>query len=293
MLSALSNQSTHADTYAAINGPIGNSIAKLELGRAILQMGEVNARLKEIQAQVGDVKNDTAAIKHDIKVVQATLSGVAKEVSDDPRKELTSRGYKVDGWGLEKAMRQKDFIALRHFNDSGYVPKYWEFNRFVFTEGWNPEVFDALSPKILGVPENCKHWGIYTNGWIDKFEIDMVKLRAQFRMCGQDRIIENLKEFLMDITSDKYEYSTWTEKKAKIEELRKTINPKKKKRQLMEGTSFYIDECAFDRNCEQGISPEDFIEAEKYYIDSLAKWEESNKKWKAEVNRAIEAVRKM
>jgi hypothetical protein len=293
MLSALSNQSTYAATSAAIKGPVGDSIAKLELSSASRQLGEVNARLKEIQTLVGDVKNDTTAIKQDIKVVQASLSGVAKEVSDDPRKELIKRGYAVDGWGLEKAMREKDFLALKHFNASGYVPKYTGFSSFLFREGWNPEVFHALSAKILGVPESCEYWGIYTIGWIPRYEIDMEKLRAQVQACGPEQIVKNLQQFLEQRLSDQFEYPTWAEKKASIEEARKTINPKKKKPVLIPGTSMYL-ECN-DRleKCEYGLSPEDFAAQEKYYLDTLAEWEDSKKKWTIEVNRTIAAVKKM
>ena len=290
MLSALSNQSTYAATSTAIKGPIGDSIAKLELSSASRQLSEVNAHLKEIKLQVGDVKNDTTVIKQDIKAVQATLSGVAKEVSDDPRKELTKRGYTVDLRGLKKAMVQKDLIALEHFNKTGYVPHYLDVRNFLFTEGWDLDVFYTLSPKILGVPESCEYWAIYTVGLIS-FEIDMEKLRAQFRVCGQNRILENLERFLKWETSDEKEYPTWAERKNDIEELRKTINPKKKKSQKI-GFAV-IDECNFQRNCEPGISPEDFLETEKIYIDSLKRREEYKKKWTVEVNRVIEVVKKM
>ena len=293
MLSALSNQSTYAATSAAIKGPIGDSIAKLELSSASRQLSEVNERLKEIQTQVGDVKNDTTAIKQDIKVVQAILSGVAKEVSDDPRKELIKRGYTVDRYGLEKAMREKDFIALKNFNASGYFPKYMGFLSFLFTEGWSPEVFNALSPKILGVPENCKYWEIYTTRQISEFEIDMEKLRAQVQACGHEQIVKNLNKFLEWRVSDQHEYPTWAQKKINIEELRKTINPKKKKPVLIAGTSMHLECNGRLERCEYGISPEDFASQEKYYIDSLGNWEGSKKKWTAEVNRTIEAVKKM
>lgn len=300
MLSALSNQSTYAATSAAIKGPIGDSIAKLELSSASRQLGEVNARLKEIQTQVGDVKNDTTAIKQDIKVVQATLSGVAKEVSDDPRKELVKRGYTVDGRGLEKAMRQKDFVALRHFNNSGYIAKYIEFSSFLFDKGWNPEVFNALSPKILGVPENCVYWrlnAIDTFRNPDKVGFEQDKLRAQVSACGKEIIIEKLKKFLVDVTSESSNYATIEDQKSKIEELRKTINPKVKKRVPMSpGSMVYaIDPCDLrhSNNCEYGILPEDFAEKERAYLYSLAAWEDTKKKWTAEVNRTIEAVKKM
>ncbi len=287
MLSALSNQSTYAATSAAIKGPIGDSIAKLELSSASRQLGEVNARLKEIQTQVGDLKNDTTVIKQDIKVVQATLSGVAKEVSDDPRKELIKRGYTVDGYGLEKAMREKDFLALRQFNDSGYVPKYFEFERFLFEDGWDPAVFKALSPKILGLPQSCNSWDLNTvypdrnNGKVG-FEED--KLRAQVSACGKEKIIEKLKQFLINATSeDRNIYPSFKDQKSNIDEKRRSIESQEE-----------IDKCRHDsRRLSCGITPEAFAELETIYFGSMRSWEETKKEWTAEVNRTIEAVKKM
>lgn len=296
MLSALSNQSTYAATSAAIKGPIGDSIAKLELSSASRQLGEVNARLKEIQTQVGDLKNDTTVIKQDIKVVQATLSGVAKEVSDDPRKELVKRGYSVDGWGLEKAMLQKDFVALKHFNNSGYVPRYPKFPDFLFGEGWDPAVFNALSPKILGVPKSCDDWQVKANWRTEEIissEYFKEILQNQVRVCGRERMVEKLKKILEYKLSDQYEYPSWAEKKKNIEELRKTINPKVKKPVLIPGTSMYLECNSRVEKCEYGISPEDFASKEKEYLDSLAHSEASKKKWTIEVNRTIEVVKKM
>jgi prefoldin subunit 5 len=297
LLSALSNQSTYAATSAAIKGPIGDSIAKLELSSASRQLGEVNARLKEIQTQVGDVKNDTTAIKQDIKVVQATLSGVAKEVSDDPRKELVKRGYTVDGRGLEKAMLEKDFVALKHFNNSGYVPRYPKFPEFLFLEGWDPAVFNALSPTILGLPNSCEDWPLrYIFDSYEFLSIPEFKeiLQNQVRVCGREHMVDKLRKKLEFVLSDPFgEERELADRKAKIASLRGSINPKKKKPVLIHGTSMYLECNSRVEKCEYGISPEDFAEEEKYYLDSLAKWEAKRKKWPAEFNRTIEAVKKM
>jgi hypothetical protein len=297
LLSALSNQSTYAATSAAIKGPIGDSIAKLELSSASRQLGEVNARLKEIQTQVGEVKNDTTAIKQDIKVVQATLSGVAKEVSDDPRKELVKRGYKVDGWGLEKAMLQKDFVALKHFNNSGYVPRYPKFPDFLFGEGWDPEVFNVLSPKILGVPKSCEDWPVISTRDYEILGNEEAKeiLQNQVRVCGRERMVGKLKKSLEYKLSDPYgiKEREFADQKKELDRLRETINPKVKKPVLIPGTSMYLECNSRVEKCEYGISPEDFASKEKTYLDSLAYREASKKKWTIEVNRAIEAVKKM
>jgi hypothetical protein len=291
MLSALTRQATSAGTAAALNGPVGDAIARLELGSAGRQLDEINARLQALQTQVGEVRNDTAAIRQDMQGLQASLKGVAREVSDDPRKELVKRGYSVDRRGLEKAMLQKDLVALAHFNASGYVPRYREFVGFLFHEGWDPLVFNALSPQMLGLPGSCSEWAIYHSMG---FEIDKLKLQHEVRLCGREPFISKLRNFLEVKTSDSQSYPyDWAEEKEKLEQLRKTINPKKKQPVIAAGSTMYLDECTFNRFCEQGITPQDFAVREKSYLDGVAAWEASKKQWRAEVERTIELVKKM
>jgi hypothetical protein len=227
MLAALTDQTSSSATTAAIKGEVGDSIAKLEFSSAARQLSEINTRLQAMQGQISDVKNDTTVIKQDVKAVQSTLKSVAKEVSDDPRKELVKRGYTVDYRGLESAIRQKDFVAIEHFNNVGYIPTTDNFPSFLFYEYWDAEVFKALSAKLLGAPRNCKRWKdyIYTN------ERDRETLLGQIRVCGSNSILEILKARFDEVSSkEQLEmalYIHYIGSVPDIEGLRKTINPKK------------------------------------------------------------------
>lgn len=292
MLSALTNPSSSAATSAAIKGAVGDSIAKLELSSAARQLGEINTRLQAIQGQLGDVKNDTKVIKQDLKDVQSTLNGVAKEVSDDPRKELVKRGYTVDGRGLEKAMLQKDFIALANFNKTGYLPRYAGFDRFLFSEGWDPAVFNALSSKMIGAPESCDRWHIPKSG----DEINKEKLSAMVGRCGKESMIAKLKKSRSVYEEmEKFDYPSKEDKKARIEDLRKQINPGTKSRDKNSTSMAAINECTFSRDigCKPSISPSDFAEIEAAHLKEIADKKSEDTKWKSTVDQAIEKVRKM
>jgi uncharacterized coiled-coil protein SlyX len=272
MLSALSNQSTYAATSAAIKGPVGDSIAKLELSSASRQLDEVNARLQAIQGQISDVKNDTAVIKQDVKAVLSSLKSAAKEVSDDPRKELVKRGYTVDFKGLENAIQQKDFVAIEHFNNTGYIPTTDNFPRFLFLENWDAKVFKALSPKLLGAPKNCARW----NEYIYTAERRRETLLGQIRVCGRDSILEILQARLREVSSkNQFElelYIHYMGSVPDIEGLRKTINPQKEAQLAAQPAAQAKAEA--QRKAKQSSAPygsDQFLRFEKWAIECIKK----------------------
>lgn len=317
MLSALTNQSSTAATATAIKGPVGDSIAKLEFSSAARQLGEINTRLQAIQGQISDVKNDTTVITQDVKAIQSSLKNVAKEVSDDPRKELVKRGYAVDYRGLQKAMREKDFVALEHFNNSGYAPDVWDFEPFLFYDAWNLEVFNALSPKLLRATEACRKWGIRKNRFAYSKStqlppIDREILQAQIRVCGYDILHKKLQDLLVKAKTDDSKYSPLDTihneyiDKVDIEALRKTVNPHKKDHQsrakqlaLEKGLTSYLDPCTFDRNgaaCKEdaaaaavpGISPESFTKIEQADVEKRRTWDFQKRAWIKEIEETIQ-----
>lgn len=318
MLAALTNQSSSAATTTAIKGPVGDSIAKLEFSSAARQLGEINTRLQAIQGQISEVKNDTTVIKQDVKAVQSSLKNVAKEVSDDPRKELVKRGYSVDYRGLENAIQQKDFVAIELFNTIGYIPTTDNFPRFLFYEFWDAQVFKALSAKLLGAPKNCKRWKDY----IYTTERDREKLLGQIRVCGRNPILEILQARLEAASSQHLRIGSYEPGYGDIpdiEALRKTVNPLKKDYQSKakklalekaakeeaEGkftSGLYLDPCTFnDRSAEcqeeyaaarvPGISPESFAKIEQADLKMRATWNFEKKSWIKDIENTIRWVK--
>ena len=70
MLAAMSSQASAAAAITAIQGSVGDSIARLEFGSAVRQLDEITMRLKALQEQVGDVKNDTQAIRSQVQRIE-------------------------------------------------------------------------------------------------------------------------------------------------------------------------------------------------------------------------------
>lgn len=77
------------------------------------------------------------------------------QVERDPRKELVARGYRLDGWGLEKAIREKDKRGIADFNDMGFVSVSKDAFEMLFGMDWDPEITKLVNPKTVGAPGLC------------------------------------------------------------------------------------------------------------------------------------------
>jgi len=75
MLTALSTPASATALTDALRGPLGDAIAKLDLGSANKQLSDISERLRAVQAGVADVKSDTTAIR-------AALVGLSKEIKN-------------------------------------------------------------------------------------------------------------------------------------------------------------------------------------------------------------------
>src|SRR5213075_1623615 len=72
-------------------------------------------QLERLRADVAGVRHEVAAVHKDVQVVQTTLAGVKKEVSDDPRKELANLGTAWSGDNFLDAVRTGEVRTLKLF----------------------------------------------------------------------------------------------------------------------------------------------------------------------------------
>jgi hypothetical protein len=77
MLAVLGKQGGHAALGSALQGSVGDSIAKLEFGSALRQIDEIDRRLQAIEQRLGDVKSDTGQILQQVGRVESTLEQIA------------------------------------------------------------------------------------------------------------------------------------------------------------------------------------------------------------------------
>jgi hypothetical protein len=66
LLAALTNPKTAAALSDALKGPVGDAIARLDLGAASRQIDDISERLKAIQSRVDNIQGDTTAIRQQL-----------------------------------------------------------------------------------------------------------------------------------------------------------------------------------------------------------------------------------
>ena len=264
-------------------------MAMTALGIILQKQSVERVTLASKNIEQSSVKIDTAAASiqttsNKVAALDSTLGALKKEVSDDPRKELISRGYTIDASGLMMAISQADIVALQHFNNINYVTQQPKVIKELFGRNWNPEVVKAISPTVLAsvcsyVPvEMLTHPMDETGKGIEERHSAM--LQGMVRICGVGKIRSALISFserqkqLRDLPS-----SLGISQKDEIENARLKINPNKYSKAAQHQKSAAVEARELGQ-CGQpgwactysgeGLSPDEFkkFEQEKMKISS-------------------------
>jgi len=73
LVGMLTDKTTADKTTAAVNGPVGDAIAKLDFSSAEAQLDDIRQQLKAIHAEVGEVKQTTKETNQRTKDIQQTV----------------------------------------------------------------------------------------------------------------------------------------------------------------------------------------------------------------------------
>lgn len=113
MLGALATQGAAPTAASAIQGAVGDAIARLDFAGASRQLQEISARLKALQSQVGEVQSDTKAIR--------------KKLDSIDERDQTDRLQQQDALrkGAEE-MRRFQESPERLLNANVFVAQDWE-----------------------------------------------------------------------------------------------------------------------------------------------------------------------
>ena len=204
-----------------------------------------------------------------------------KEVSDDPRKELVSRGFSVDDAGLKTAFAQADLVAIRHFNASGYVARDPGVIRDLFFKSWNPEVAQAIAPAVLASVCSAAPVDALIHPLDEKVsgaqEHHTALLKPMVKLCGADRVKSQLLKLGEQLqTARELTQGQGESPREAIESARLKINPNKYSKAAQHQKSSSVEAREMGR-CGQpdwpctyageGLSPAEF---EKFAQERMA-----------------------
>jgi hypothetical protein len=124
LIGTLTNQTTAARASAAVQGPLGDAIAQLDLSGAEKLLADIRAQLTTIGNQVAEVNQRTTAIQKTLEESRmdlARVSGVLAAADAAPLRSLTAAGLRPNV--LEEAFRQrvdntKTTVAAKFFENS-------------------------------------------------------------------------------------------------------------------------------------------------------------------------------
>jgi hypothetical protein len=211
-------------------------IALTAFGIQVQTLGVERVHRASVKIEQSGEKINTAAASiqessSKVAALDSTLKTLKKEVSDDPRKELVSRGYSVDSRGFRKAIAQRDVAAIEHFNAANYATTDPEVIRELFRQSWDAKVAFAIDPKIVASVCNYTPVGVLIDpldgyaDWVE--ELHVAKLKAMQRLCGTDTIRELLAPGPYDEANRIANEAVIFGEKEKIEAARLQINPYK------------------------------------------------------------------
>jgi archaellum component FlaC len=124
LLGLLTNKATADKANAAVEGPVGDAIAKLDLTTAHDLLEDIRAQLKAIHSEVGEVNERTKEIQSMLEEQEMTVGNVRSAlmtVNVSALRKLSKRGIRPSI--IEEAFRQKaeggtTTVARRFFENS-------------------------------------------------------------------------------------------------------------------------------------------------------------------------------
>src|SRR6266851_9071537 len=108
LVKLLMNKASAEKTAAAVDGPVGDAIAKLDLATAHNLLADILAQLKAIRSEVGEVNQRTIDIKKTLDEQRRdipSISSALASVDVKSLKDLTTAG--IQPHVIEEAFRQK------------------------------------------------------------------------------------------------------------------------------------------------------------------------------------------
>jgi len=117
LVATLTNKATADKANAAVDGPVGDAIAKLDLASARDQLEDIRAQLKAIHTEVGEVKQTTTETNERTKDIQKTLDEArAAELQQSQQAMEQSKKFQE-----QLANDPTKFVIIKMFATRQYV----------------------------------------------------------------------------------------------------------------------------------------------------------------------------
>lgn len=163
LVSLLTDKTTADKTTAAVDGPVGDSIAKLDFTSAQTQLDDIRQQLKAIHAEVGEVNQTTKETNERTKDIQKTIDDTIKANTEQQKQVMEQ---------LKKTQEQQQknpagfatirFITSRQFSRGANhtaVPGNWNIQAMVGSPHINAPLQDANLEIIFHAPGK-KDWTV-------------------------------------------------------------------------------------------------------------------------------------
>jgi hypothetical protein len=196
LITKLGNASTRDRTTTAVDGPVGDAIAKFDLAKAHDLLEDIRAQLNVIRNEVSKVRSVVEKESGQIGNIAEDVKKTKQETSSDPRKELSNMGVAWSLKNYQDATQMGDLRTINLFLAGGFSPNQRNIldNAFVLTQAVGLRV-----PNLREVIELFKRYGLsfkapihnppnpYRNGTI---EAEMYKYpRAFISHCARKMIV--------------------------------------------------------------------------------------------------------
>lgn len=131
LLGAMGDPKMVAVLSDALKGPLGEAIAKLDLGGASQQIDDIGVRLKALQSNVGEIRSDTAAIRQQLALMEQQLrvSDGARESRDQVTIDVLKRFAKeVQDLGQRGGLIETPRTYAAHYHNARILAQRGEID---------------------------------------------------------------------------------------------------------------------------------------------------------------------